>query len=325
LRGNIAVQNAEIWIEDMSEIRTRSSANGEFVLENVPFGNRRVVAKLESALKIYLVRSQPIAISETIPAGNAGELTIIEATNRVQGILKDAEDSPIQNATLNLWGMTFFTDSEGKFVTPPLPPQEATGEIKVVGVPSGIQTRTITVPFNTGFVPEIEVTLAPIDQARNAPVAFLSPSVVEISPNQQIQLYADAQDADESSRENLDIEWSATDGLLATTTNRWIANWTAPDSQTTATATITVTDSTGLKGIARLPLKVGVGDEPGNQRPVISNIRVSGSSGNISLTYKLVDADDDPASIKVFYSLDGGENFSQTTSLIGSTTEILPG
>ncbi|MDN5279944.1 MAG: hypothetical protein PWR01_3909, partial [Clostridiales bacterium] len=62
----------------MSEIRTRSSANGEFVLENVPFGNRRVVAKLESALKIYLVRSQPIAISETIPAGNAGELTIIE-------------------------------------------------------------------------------------------------------------------------------------------------------------------------------------------------------------------------------------------------------
>lgn len=323
LRSNFAVNNAEVWIEDAPEIKTLSTGNGDFVLQNVPYGSRRVVARLETALKTYLVRSNPSAISESVAATNVGELTITEATNRVQGFLKTPDNQAIANAVISLWGITFRTDANGHFITPPLPATVETGEIKIPAG-QGMRSKSILMPFLSGSVPEIEITLSPIGQTKNAPVAFLTTAATNISPNQMIQLIADGIDLDETTRDNLSVDWSVTDGILATTTNRWIANWTAPDLQTTATASIVVSDRTGFHGIARLPLKIGMGSQPGNQKPLISDVNASGTFGDISITYNLADANQDEISINVFYSIDGGTTFKATTSLIGSTTGILP-
>lgn len=43
--GTIGVADAEVWLEERPDIRTRTKADGTYVLENVPTGTFRVVAK----------------------------------------------------------------------------------------------------------------------------------------------------------------------------------------------------------------------------------------------------------------------------------------
>ncbi|NLI80049.1 MAG: Ig-like domain-containing protein, partial [Candidatus Riflebacteria bacterium] len=59
--------------------------------------------------------------------------------------------------------------------------------------------------------------------------------------------------------------------------------------------------------------------------PAIANVRTTGSSGDILLTYDLSQGDSDPCSILVEYSLDGAVSWASTTALTGSTTGLLPG
>lgn len=320
------VPQAEIWLEDNPSLRTTSGINGAFSLEGVPFGSsRRVVAKFFNQLtqKTYKIRSNPLTVSETTTVVNAGQLGIEEATNRVQGYLKDTAGNLIKDAQLTLWGESFKTDLEGRFITPPLPPGVNTADIVVVQA-IGVQPRTINVPFQSDVTPDIDLVLTPTGASRVAPFVALTAGQTLISPNQQVQINAEVTDPDETNRENLKVDWEATAGSIASSTNKFVKLWTAPSASTIATITVTVTDSTELRTVTRLGLKVGSGAQP-NQKPVASNVRVSGSSGNLQVLYNLADANNDPLSIKVSYSLDGGQNFTQTTSLTGSTTQILPG
>ena len=320
------VPQAEIWLEDNPSLKTTSGINGAFSLEGVPFGSsRRIVAKFFNQLtqKTYKIRSNPLTVSETATVVNAGQLGVEEATNRVQGYLKDTAGNPIRDAQLTLWGEPFKTDLEGRFITPPLPPGVNTADIVVVQA-IGVQPRTINVPFQSDVTPDVDLVLTPTGASRVAPFVALTAGQTLISPNQQVQINAEVTDPDETNRENLKIDWEATAGLIATSTNKFVKLWTAPSASTIATITVTVTDSTELRTVTRLGLKVGSGAQP-NQKPVASNVRVSGSSGNLQILYNLADANNDPLSIKVLYSLDGGQNFTQTTSLTGSTTQILPG
>jgi len=320
------VPQAEIWLEDNPSLRTTSGVNGAFSLEGVPFGSsRRVVAKFFNQLtqKTYKIRSNPLTVSETATVVSAGQLGVEEATNRVQGYLKDTAGNPIRDAQLTLWGEPFKTDLEGRFITPPLPPGVNTADIVVVQA-IGVQPRTINVPFQSDVTPDVDLVLTPTGASRVAPFVALTAGQTLISPNQQVQINAEVTDPDETNRENLKVDWEATAGSIASSTNKFVKLWTAPSASTIATITVTVTDSTELRTVTRLGLKVGSGAQP-NQKPVASNVRVSGSSGNLQVLYNLADANNDPLSIKVSYSLDGGQNFTQTTSLTGSTTQILPG
>ncbi len=170
-----SVPQAEIWLEDNPAIRTTTGSNGAFALEQVPFGNRRIVVRLINQLtqKTFKVRSGALSVSETSSVVNAGELQIEEATNRVQGILKDTAGTPLRDAMLSLWGETFRTDFEGRFISPPLPPTVTSADIVVVQA-TGVQPRTITVPFQSDLTPEVEVALTPVGGVGRAPLVTLT-------------------------------------------------------------------------------------------------------------------------------------------------------
>ena len=62
-----------------------------------------------------------------------------------------------------------------------------------------------------------------------------------------------------------------------------------------------------------------------NQLPVVSNVVTSGNSGNIAITFDLVDGNNDSCKVALAYSIDGGTTYVPTTSVIGNTTGITPG
>jgi len=62
-----------------------------------------------------------------------------------------------------------------------------------------------------------------------------------------------------------------------------------------------------------------------NNLPVVSNVTTTGTSGSIQITYSLVDANGDNCSINVYYSIDNGVTYTQTSNLSGTLNNIPPG
>ncbi|HOY66071.1 MAG TPA: hypothetical protein PLP29_04230 [Candidatus Ozemobacteraceae bacterium] len=325
IRSDVSVSGVEVWLEDHPEINTVTGTTGSFLLEGVPFGNHRIVARMKrlAGSNEYKVRSGLVSLNEVTSQSQANALELLFASARVSGILRNHNGAPIPNAAMYLWGEKFTTNYKGEFTTPPLPDNETSGELKLSGNP-GFQDFSFTTPFIPGQQPQIEVAIPAPTQLERAPLVSLVSSHITISPNQQVVLTAKAVDPDDLNPDNLTVEWSATQGQLATGTDRFVARWTAPADEVIATVTIKVTDQTGLFGIARLPLKVGLGTEPGNERPVVSSVQTTGTGGNITITYTVTDADTDPIDMTVAWSSDG-TTYTPTTHLIGSTTGIIPG
>lgn len=61
-----------------------------------------------------------------------------------------------------------------------------------------------------------------------------------------------------------------------------------------------------------------------NNRPVLSNVIISGASDEISITYNLSDIDDNTCSVSMYYSEDNGSNFIKTESISGDINYVAP-
>lgn len=316
------VAGAEVYLEDLPQIKTISGAQGEFLLENVPPGIHIIVANLkDSSNRVFKKRSAAISVNDK-PV-DVGIFALSEARSVIKGYLRDANHNPISNAIMSLWGETFFTDPDGYFTSPPLPSAISEALIVILQAP-GFKPFSFSAIFSDSVAPALELTLSTHDSSNLSPVLQLITAKSNAAPGEQIILNAQLSDADESDIANRQISWNATHGNLVVSNNSRTATWTAPDDNVTASITAAVTDSTNLSARAAITMKVGAGGT-GNFRPVLSNIRIASQTENIKITYDLADAENDPVSIRVLFSSDGGLTFSQTQNLSGATTQIVPG
>ncbi|HQG28434.1 MAG TPA: hypothetical protein PLY73_07730, partial [Candidatus Ozemobacteraceae bacterium] len=269
--GTQAIANADVWLEQLPTFHTRTDSEGRFTLTGVPLGSYRVVAKLFSPLtqETYKIRSVNFSLGEDANAHNAGDLGVKKAVNQVSGILRDNTGRPLPFARMALWGETFTTDSNGYFITPPLPEEETGAEVTVVGS-SEIRETVFEVAYISGTIPVVEISVPTQTQTPQAPVARIAASSVLVTPNQLVTLSADADDPLGATRDRLGFTWSATAGQLASGSYPWTVRWTAPAYDTVATVSVVVVNGSGLSGTARVPITVGAGGV--NQRPAISNV-----------------------------------------------------
>lgn len=298
IRPSVGIASAEIWLESNPSLRTSSSANGAFIIANVPFGQYRIVTKYYASGKTWKIRSGYVGITQEKSTGSTGELGLQAASKIVRGILRDTAGNPLANVTLSLWGETFKTDANGTFESPPMPDSVQSEVIKIQNS-SLYQNSDFSAPFLSGkYPPTLELTLSAIGDTNRAPMVTLSTSRTDIAPGEQITLIASATDPDTFDLSNHTVIWEKTDGILATSSNKWQAIYTSPSRIGIATVSIRVIDQQGLSGGARLTLSMGGGSVPTNTPPTASLSGTSTVAINNSATYVVSasDFDGDPLS-----------------------------
>lgn len=256
-----------VHLESDESKSTTADSSGNFVLSNLPAGTHRIVARIKTLSgRTFKVRSAPISVSESNPEAVLPQLDLKLADISVSGIIRKADGTPFANARLTLWGESFLTDSNGLFTTPPM--VEDTAE-QVIIANSGYQTTVLNLNFvlNAPLVEQIVVTNSATNRA---PSVTLSANKYQVDKLYDVTLRAVATDPDSN---QLSYAWTATTGTfgsdVASGTER---TWTAPNSDTIATVTLTVTDPAGLKAAASVLVKVGKGVVVPNNPPIISSI-----------------------------------------------------
>lgn len=326
IRGDIAtaavpVANADVWLEEKPEIRTKSDTNGNFVLTGVPEGNYHIVCRFISAAdRQFKMRSTAMAFAGS-PI-NLGDFNLTPATSFVTGRLQNLQGQPIIGATLSLWGENFQTDSDGQFISPPVTEDIETSTIRIISAP-GFRIFDFQAFFYPHGNNEVELSLVFNYDNRFAPLVQIKCDKTTVSPNEQLPLQIFIYDPDESLQENLQIEWQASHGRLDTSPDKLSAKWTAPDDNVSATVSVTVKDSSGLTGKSSLLIQTGTGGS-GNKRPQLSNLRIASASENIDILFDLFDEENDQISITMSFSTDNGVTFTPTENLTGDTIGVTP-
>ncbi|MDN5279433.1 MAG: CarboxypepD reg-like domain [Clostridiales bacterium] len=283
LRANFNIASAAIWIQEHPEIRTQTAADGSFILQNVPYGSNRVVAKIESKNKqVFKTRSNPVSVTEEEPATEVGELSVQFAGKKARIVLRDADGNPVPFATLSLWGETFEANADGTYLTPPLPDSEVLEEI-LINAAAGFLADTIVVPFVEDDEAVIVSTLKKSIDKNFAPNVWLTTVKVagdKINPGEIVKIWAVYTDKDSEDLDRISLAWAWTGGSLASGSTpipedlkRRIPNldwnsarvesveWTAPSIPGNYKVSVDVTDPEGLSGKALHPLNVHLTDE----------------------------------------------------------------
>ena len=103
--------------------------------------------------------------------------------------------------------------------------------------------------------------------------------------------------------------------------------WESSNNVTTNVADVRVrlvpNDGTG-NGTAGVSSAFSLNNDT-NAAPAITALSRTGTTGNITFTYTLADANGDACSIKLYYSTDSGTTYYQSSSISGATTGVLPG
>lgn len=301
--GKKLVKDAEVWIEDASEIHTKTDQDGNYTLENVPSGKRKVVSKYASADKKteFKMRSVEVDIDDKTQAPKMSDLELKEAKNSVSGILRDHDGKPLPAGTvLTLWGEKFTVGEGGKFTSPPLPDGFEKEDIKVAATPK-TEAMTIKAPFITQkeAPAQIEVSLPEKGQkGKSFPVAFLMARkggvpASKVGPGEQLTLIAEAQDVDPEDASRLNIEWDATKGTLATSAaNPFQAIWTAPSQPGMVAISIRISDPQGAWSSVKLMILVGLDQPPPGpidiEPPQIAALTPASGATFVSATETLV-------------------------------------
>lgn len=277
MRGN-GVSRTLVWLEDYPEIITVTDENGAFTLSNVPLGvAQRIVCRFDVTTtgKLLIVRSAPTTLDSTSPFSQLGELTLEQGKSSISGVLRDQLGAVIANAQLSLWGIKFKSDSEGKFVTPPLPESAGNETIKIEA--PGFRPISLEVPFlhsqNNSLA--MGITLSDQSEPNFAPVPFFSAAPSQIAPKERVELKILVIDPDELSANQFKPEWLSVSGMIETTADPLTIWWTAPDEPGLATISVKVKDSRGAAGEASIGIAVG-----GDKNPVIRVTSIAPSAGS---------------------------------------------
>ncbi|MBF0543890.1 MAG: Ig-like domain-containing protein [Candidatus Riflebacteria bacterium] len=280
------VPDAEVWLNDIPTIRTVTDSKGVYLLQLVPPGAHKVVAKYrqKSTDKIYKMISEDINLTTQKLESGGNNFVLLPATNVVSGILRTIEGTPLSFVTLTLWGESFLTDQNGYFVSPPIPSYFPENEIKIIP-PTGFQPLTVTTPFQFDIPPLLNITLNRINPVNFAPTVVLSAEKDRLQPNETIVVNATATDQNPTDQKNLLANWACSSGKIASTTNPFVIYWTAPATEGVATLSVMITDPHGATAGVDLPLLVGITQIPiDTVAPEIAGISPASSSTEVAST-----------------------------------------
>lgn len=258
------LDDANVWVEELPQLCTKTKADGTFLISGVPEGTFRIVSSYSENITVFKMRSP----GKAVPRDGVVEvnLSLAEAKNIVRGVLFDANGQVLPVGTpISLWGEVFYIRENGRFETPPLPAMEGTEAINDIFINRGTASEfAIPVSFVSRDNPlEVEIsvpgTTGTMEQLPKVTLLALSNGTIQNTASRNGQLvihaYVVPTDAAESS-----ITWSVTRGSLSDATiaegNRRQKTWTAPDSRGLATVTVTLTTTSGKTATASLPLLV---------------------------------------------------------------------
>jgi hypothetical protein len=208
--NGLSVAGARIWLEEKPEIRCISNSDGSFLLENVPPGNWHVVADFYQGNSLLKQRSAVISI--TNESKNIGSLAIIEADRRIRGKISNSDGFPAAGIVMSLWGETFQSDIDGSYISPPIPPGLDKVTVRFVNL-SGLMANDMYISFPLSGVSLLDFTLAANGAAWPNPLINIVSTRSEISPLEEITVFAEliAAAGDPTIYQNL--IWSASHNL----------------------------------------------------------------------------------------------------------------
>lgn len=171
--------DAKVYLEELPGFSTMTKSDGSYHLNGFPKGNYHIVAKYESKGKIFKMRTEPLEIKTD---KNVDDISVIEATNKMTGCIKDETGNYLPKGTkLVLWGEEFYVGDAGEFITPPLPE---------LGLEKALNNITL-ITNNKTFVLPVEFT-SDINAARlSCVVSNVSGAVtgLKVGPNLDLTKY----------------------------------------------------------------------------------------------------------------------------------------
>lgn len=282
------IVGARVWIEGRPDLFTITGPNGEYIIVDVPNGTFRVVARFKQGNKWYIDRSAAIVVDSNDTAKSGINLAAAEGTYRATGTLRDADGNLIRNIFLRLfgddWDGEFRVDSDGRFITPPLPADwDIADLINDIFVPdydfsfpisflSSENPLDLDISVTRGGenqFPRVVLVALPAATTNNTPLGT-------IDPEQELRLKAYI-----FPRQPTSVAWSSEDAgtfsgetVLPSDDERFSViqkTWKAPATGGIATLSVTVINE-GKTARASLPIKVNA---PIPTHNVIFNMNVA--------------------------------------------------
>lgn len=254
-----SVSSADVWLEERPDIRTKTDANGNFVLLGVPTGTPFYIIACftdEVTGVAYMQRHGPFTVESENSQEDVGEISLEEAKQSISGTVKDIYGNPIFYAAVTVWGITERTDASGKFSTPPLP--ESVSEMNVSIVANGFNSLFAALPlFTRDLPPEFEWFLSPVGDVRQTPVIAFLPASDTVSPDSAIEVEIKFDNSQVSAAERPEFSWSTTAGTLTVAPDEMSAVWNVPSEPGLATISVSAEGNTWLPSVIHLSYAIG--------------------------------------------------------------------
>ncbi|MFZ2961039.1 MAG: carboxypeptidase regulatory-like domain-containing protein [Candidatus Ozemobacteraceae bacterium] len=276
IREAVNVQGVTVWLQDTNpRISQVTDSNGAFHFTSLPFGTYRVVANLTTSDgRTYKVRSSDIICTQENSIGDV-QLSLELANNRAGGILKDPSGNPIAGAILTLWGETFVTDSNGVYVSPPMPDSVILEQMSVNR--PGYKPSTITVSFSSAGRSFQMTILKPVSQNINVPKAYLVANIppgTKVLPSTPVNIWA-VFTYDDGNLDEIAQQFELTGGNLSSGSTPFPEAlkaehpeiviekakiqsliWNSPSKSGSYKVSLKIWDLKGVSGVAQQPLNV---------------------------------------------------------------------
>ncbi len=285
--------------------------NHTFYLKGLKPGNHRIVFKhipFGAGLTTYITRaSKDVVLTSNNPIQELNEtLVAVTAEKTVSGRLVTPSGAPATNAKVTLWGQEVQIDRMTGVFTTPVMPIGIVADL-VIEESNGFQ-KTVT-PINFSENPSYrEITAVDTTYRNLPPTVSLSSNRYTCNPGDYVVFTAEAS---EPEGQELKYEWSVVAqenliGSLTQDTRPNIAAWVAPNKDTLATITVTVTDvvygGSSLSAKASVCVKVGNGRYIPNNPPVVSDITITPEDISGNRDYTLTALATDPDGDTLYYT-----------------------
>lgn len=285
------------------------TASNTFIIKNLKPGRHYLVFKYMPAGTlgdVYITRSEsPVVITPENPVRQSQDLKADKKAEKIiTGKILDTNGSPVFPAPkLTLWGQTIDVQSDGTFVTPPMP-DGVTADLIIQA--NNYQQTATPVTFRDNPT-TYEITAVGTSVNNQPPIVDLTSKNSEYKVKSVVTLTAKANDPN---NDELVYKWeiaSCTSApnmgsleLYKESAKESTYYWIAPDTDCMATISVKVYEKETpykLSAKAELPIKIGTGIYIKNTVPEITSTDIPKTlKGNrtYKITVNATDEDGDP-------------------------------
>lgn len=261
----IAVQGAKVYLEDNINIYGIADENGYYVINNVPLGEHKLIAKISNVMnEVYMTRSAAINVTTSTSADPIAVEEILypeKAENYVTvNLIDSTTNQPLSFAEVVVWGEKKTTDAEGKVTLGPLPDCE--NELVSINK-AGYNSISSNFDFTANNNSETTIKLNSFGQSNTnrAPITSIlcdsfeyNNGVAWLKKDTNVTFKAKVKDPDNDS---YDLRWEANIGSISSNIGD-TASYYTPNKDCLVVVTLTATDING--GVGQSVLKINIGD-----------------------------------------------------------------